>query len=202
MEKKNIRQNVDRQSHRSSTGCGVSRHIENRLIGRIGKISIPEAMPSSARSEALSSSAHSETFPSSSHFRLINNIKCLSTTTFLKGSTSYRLVSTFVRPLHWGFTVRTCHRALTVIPCHWALNMINLDHLIIKMFFKDKNYWKVLSLTDKYHFHEAMSSSSHSEYMTLSAHNDQYRSLYKTLDESCHRALTVRPTIKRSQWSI
>ena len=50
---------------------------------------------------------------------LHNKIKCLSKTTLLSGSKSYRLVSTFVR---------SRHRALTVRPCHIALTTINLDH--------------------------------------------------------------------------
>ena len=53
-----------------------------------------------------------EYMPSSAHNdqpRSINNIKCSSKTTFLKGSKSYRLVSTFVR---------SCHPALTVRPYH------------------------------------------------------------------------------------
>ena len=50
---------------------------------------------------------------------LHNKIKCLSKTTFLSGSKSYRLVSTFVR---------SRHRALTMRPCHQALTTINIDH--------------------------------------------------------------------------
>ena len=49
--------------------------------------------------EDMTSSAHSEAMPSSAHYdqsrSLHNNIKCLSKKTFLKGSKSYILVSTF-----------------------------------------------------------------------------------------------------------
>ena len=61
--------------------------------------------------EAKPSSAHDE------RPRSLYNIKSLSKTTFLKGSNSYRLVSTFVR---------SRHQALTVRPYHQALKMINI----------------------------------------------------------------------------
>ena len=55
------------------------------------KINICENMPPSAHSEAMPLIAHDD------QPRSLNNIKCLSNTTFLKGYKSYRLVSTFVR---------------------------------------------------------------------------------------------------------
>ena len=81
-----------------------------------GKINIRKDMTSSAHSEAMPYIAHDDQ-PRSLH----NSINILSKTTFLKGSKSYRLVSTFVR---------SRHRALTVRPCHRALTMINIDHYI------------------------------------------------------------------------
>ena len=81
--------------------------------------------------------------PSSAQYyqhRSLNNIKCLSKKTFLKGYKYYRLVKTFVRSFHRALTVRPFHQALTMInidhyinkldeACHIALTMINMDYL-------------------------------------------------------------------------
>ena len=60
----------------------------------------------------------------------LHNIKCSSKTAFLKGSKSYRIVSTFVRSRHQVLTVTSCHQALTVRPCRQALTIINIYHYI------------------------------------------------------------------------
>ena len=57
----------------------------------------------STHSEARSSSTNSEACLSSAHYRSLHKIKLSSATTFLKYSTSYRLVSTFMSPCRQGF---------------------------------------------------------------------------------------------------
>ena len=69
-----------------------------------------------------------EATPPSAHDdqpRLLHYIKCLSNTTFLKISKSYRLVSTFVRSRHQALTVRPCHRALTMINIYHYINTLD-----------------------------------------------------------------------------
>ena len=62
----------------------------------------------------------------SAHYRSLNKIKKLSTTIFLKDYTSYRLVSTFVRPWHRGAHSKamplSAYHDILVMPCHWALD--------------------------------------------------------------------------------
>ena len=66
-------------------------------------------------------------------------------TTSLKGSTSYRLDSTFVRPCHWALTVRPFHRALTIINLYHSINTIDesLQRELIVSPAIDRSQWSI-----------------------------------------------------------